>query len=180
MSQHRKNKLKVIDYNPEWPNIFQELKDIFLENLKKSIVDVKHVGSTAVPGLCAKPNIDIDMVIKDYSDFSDIKRELSTLGYEYQGDFGIEGRESFKRKDRTVPWNGNRSEKYSHHLYVCPEDSRELERHLEFRDYLRENPDSKKRYGDLKRKLAREHKDDLMAYTEGKTKFIERVLEEII
>ncbi len=173
----RGEKLRVVDHDPKWADIFKKLKDIYLEHLKDWVVEVEHVGSTAVPDLCAKPCIDIDIVIEDYSSFPDVKRKLSELGYDYEGDLGIEGREAFKRKDKNVPWDGSGSEKYDHNLYVCPENSRELERHLELRDHLRDDQKSRKRYGRLKRRLAKEHKDDIVAYTEGKTKFIERILE---
>ncbi len=173
-------KIKLVDYDPSWKENFQRLKSIYLESLGDLLIKVEHVGSTAVPGLCAKPHLDVDLVIEDYSSFEEVIHALAELGYEYQGDFGIEGREAFKRKDEKVPWNGSNTREYSHNLYVCPKDSRELRRHLTFRDHLRENEECRKRYADLKRRLARKYQDDREAYTEGKTKFIERVLEEIL
>jgi len=173
-------KIKLVEYNPAWVENFQRLKSIYFEYLGDLLIKVEHVGSTAVPGLCAKPHLDIDLVIEDYSYLQDVIHTLAELGYEHQGDFGIEGREAFKRKDEKVPWDGSSSREYSHHLYVCPENSRELKRHLAFRDHLLKNEECRKRYADLKRRLARKYRDDREAYTEGKTKFIERVLEEIM
>ncbi|MEF8832387.1 MAG: GrpB family protein [Candidatus Thermoplasmatota archaeon] len=173
-------KIKLVEYDPTWAEDFQRLKGTYMDSLGDLLIGVEHVGSTAVPGLCAKPNLDIDLVIEDYSSFQKIIYALAELGYEYQSDFGIEGRESFRRKDEKVPWDGSNSREHPHNLYVCPQDSRELKRHLAFRDHLRENEDCLKRYGDLKRRLARKYSDDREAYTEGKTKFIERVLEEIM
>jgi len=172
--------VKVVDYDATWIEDFKLLRNIYVNSLEDHLLRVEHVGSTAVPGLCAKPKIDIDLIIEDYSCFPEVIDELDELGYEYQGDFGIEGRESFKRKDEIVPWNGISSVKPPHNLYVCPEDSRELERHLAFRDHLREDDRTRKRYAELKRRLAVEHRDDREAYTEGKTKFIERVLQKIM
>ncbi len=175
-----KKNIKLVEYDPTWAENFQRLKSIYLESLGDLLIEVEHVGSTAVPGLCAKPHLDIDLVIENYSSFRDVIDVLGTLGYRYQGDFGIEGREAFKRKDEKVPWDGSDSREYSHHLYVCPKNSRELKRHLAFRDHLLENEECRKRYADLKRRLVKKYRDDREAYTEGKTKFIERVLEEIM
>lgn len=173
-------KIKISDYDPKWKKEFNKLKDIYIDSLDDLLVEVMHVGSTAIPGLCAKPVIDIDLVIESYSSFTEVKDGLENLGYEYKGNFGIEGRESFWREDKRVPRNGTNSRKHPHNLYVCPEDSRELKRHIAFRDYLREDERCRKRYADLKRELAKKHRDDREAYTRAKTKFIERVLEEII
>ncbi|MEF8874131.1 MAG: GrpB family protein [Candidatus Thermoplasmatota archaeon] len=168
--------LVVVDYDPEWPDIFEELKEIYMDHLGDLVVDIEHVGSTAVPGLCAKPYIDIDIVIEDYSSFEETRDRLSELGYSHEGDLGIEGREAFFRIDEKVPWDGTGSEKHEHHLYVCPKDSRELKRHKTLRDHLREHPKEKKRYCKLKKRLARKH-DNIEAYTERKTEFIEKILE---
>ncbi len=172
-------KLKVVDHDPEWHMIFQDLKETYLEHLDNLILDIEHVGSTAILGLCAKPCLDIDIVIEDYSDFSKLTEKLSNLGYRHQGDLGITGREAFKRIDDKVPWDGTDTKKMDHHLYVCPKDSKELKRHIAFRDHLKENPDLKKEYGELKKKLVSKYRRDRAAYTEAKTKFIERVLERI-
>ncbi len=174
------DKIKLMEYDPAWAENFERLKSIYLESLGDLLIKVEHVGSTAVPGLCAKPHLDIDLVIESYSYFEEAVDTLAELGYEYKGDFGIEGREAFKRKDEKVPWDGSNSREYSHNLYVCPKDSRELKRHLAFRDHLLENEECRKRYAELKKRLAKKYRDDREAYTEGKTKFIERVLEEIM
>ncbi len=176
----KQKKIKVVDYDPDWKSEFKRLKSIYIEHLEDLIVRVEHVGSTAVPGLCAKPHLDIDLVIESYSFFSEVVDALARLGYEHQGDFGIQGREAFKRKDEKVPRDGSGSIEHSHNLYVCPKDSRELKRHIAFRDHLLEDEECRKRYSELKRKLAKKYRDDREAYTEGKSKFIERVLEEIM
>ena len=173
-------KIELVEYNPAWAEHFQRLKNIYVDSLGDLLLEVEHVGSTAVPGICAKPHLDIDLVIESYSSFQEVNEALADLGYEHQGDFGVQGREAFRRKDEMVPWDGSNSRKYSHNLYVCPKDSRELKRHLAFRDHLLGTEECRKRYAELKRRLAKKHRDDREAYTEGKTKFIERVLEEIM
>ncbi|MBS3789945.1 MAG: GrpB family protein [Candidatus Thermoplasmatota archaeon] len=175
-----KKKIKLVEYDDSWAKNFRRLKNIYRDSLGDLLIEVEHVGSTAIPGLCAKPNLDIDLVIGSYSSFREVKDALFELGYEYEGDFGIEGREAFRRKDGKVPWDGSELREHPHNLYVCPEDSRELKRHLAFRDHLRENEESRKRYAELKRRLAKKYRDDRESYTEGKTKFIERVLEDIM
>ncbi len=172
-------KLKIVDHDPRWQIIFQDLKEIYQEHLGDMILGVEHVGSTAVPGLCAKPCLDVDVVIEDYSKFQAVKERLSEIGYRHQGDLGITGREAFKRVDEKVPWDGSNSKKMAHHLYVCPKNSEELERHIAFRDYLKENSDIKKEYGELKKRLVSKYRRDRAAYTEAKTKFIETLLERI-
>lgn len=174
------NDVKISDYDPQWREEFDRLKVIYIDSLGDLLVETHHIGSTAVRDLCAKPVIDIDLVIESYSSFQEVKEVLYGLGYGYEGDYGIEGREAFRRKDEKVPWDGSELQKYPHNLYVCPEDSRELKRHLVFRDHLREDEESRRRYSELKRRLVRKHRDDRESYTEGKTKFIERVLEEIM
>jgi len=172
-------KLKVVEHDPEWHSVFQDLKETYISHLNDLIVEVEHVGSTAVPELCAKPCIDIDVVIEDYSAFSKVTEALSDLGYRHQGDLGINGREAFKRIDDKVPWDGTDSITMDHHLYVCPKDSKELKRHIAFRDHLKEDPDLKREYGELKKRLVSKYRRDRAAYTEAKTKFIETVLERI-
>lgn len=167
----------VVDYNPEWKEIFLSLKNIYLENLGDLVVDIEHVGSTAVPGLCAKPYIDIDLVIEDYSRLDETIEKLSELGYMHQGDLGIVEREAFFRSDEKVPWDGTDSEKHEHHLYVCSKNSRELKRHTALRDFLIEHPEERKEYSMLKKRLAGKYRKDRDAYTEGKTKFIENILD---
>lgn len=172
-------KIEVVDYDPKWKIWFARLSRIYNDNIGQSIVKIEHVGSTSVEGLCAKPCLDIDLVIKDYTEFKSVKKELMDLGYEYEGDYGIQGRESFRRKDKNVPWDGTNEIKHNHNLYVCPEGSRELRRHVAFREHLKDDDECREAYARLKRRLASQNRYDREAYTDGKTKFIERVLEEI-
>ncbi len=172
-----REKLTVVDHDPEWLRIFEMLKRVYKEHLGELIIRVEHVGSTAVPGLCAKPCIDIDIVIEDYSKLPTIIEKLSELGYSYEGDQGIRGREAFKRADAKVPWDGTHTRKMDHHLYVCPKKSEELKKHITFRDYMKEHPEFKEEYCRLKKNLALKHREDRITYTEAKTTFIETVLE---
>ena len=94
--------------------------------LDELAISIEHVGSTAVPGLAAKPVIDIDVLLRSPTDLPVAIRRLAGLGYEHKGDLGVSGREAFRTNATAVP----------HHLYVCPPGSREFERHIAFRNYL--------------------------------------------
>lgn len=131
------------------------------------IIGIEHVGSTSVEGLSAKPCIDIDVVIKDYSVFNTIVSKLEAIGYIYEGNLGIEGREAFKYF--------NKPHLQTHHLYVCPQQSKELHRHLTFRDFLRSNPEAVKKYGAVKEKAAQLFPDDIEKYIEYKSPCIEEL-----
>jgi GrpB-like predicted nucleotidyltransferase (UPF0157 family) len=98
-----------------------------------------HVGSTSVKGLGAKPILDIDVVIEDYSVLPAVINKLEKIGYYYQKNWSFEGREAFGRKDKFVPWDGKNTNWMEQDLYVCNKDSTELARHLLFRNYLRNN-----------------------------------------
>lgn len=169
----------IEDYNPQWKIEFEELKKVFADHLKDLIIDIEHVGSTSIEGLCAKPILDIDIVINTYDTLPEIINRLKDLGYFYEGDMGIEGREAFGREKDNVPYSKNKSLWMEHHLYVCPQDSRELKRHIAFRDYLRQNPEKAKEYADIKINLAKIFRNDRESYWRMKTDFIEGILNKI-
>src|ERR1700722_3724493 len=118
--------IEIVEYDPRWPSIFQELSTPLWNALRQLAVAIEHVGSTAVPGLAAKPIIDIDVVIASLSDLPAAVASLAAAGYTHQGDLGIAGREAF-----LAPVS-----KAEHHLYICPVDGEELRRHCVFRDLL--------------------------------------------
>ena len=161
------NRVVIEDYDPRWPWIFEMLRSriaIVLDGVADSI---EHVGSTAVPGLAAKPVIDIDVLLRSPSDLPLAIARLADLGYEYRGDLGVVGREAF----RAMP------DDFSHHLYVCPPDSREYRRHIAFRDYLRAHTDDANAYASLKRTLAVQFGTDREGYNQAKGKFVQGILE---
>jgi GrpB-like predicted nucleotidyltransferase (UPF0157 family) len=157
-----------VPYDPEWPAIFQKLKEIISQAYPKAI-GVEHIGSTAIPEMSAKPRIDLDVVIADEAELPDITAALESLGYYSQGDRGHSGREAFGRKDDHVPYDGKGTAWIKHNLYVCPHDSAVLHEHLVFRNYLRTYPEAAEEYVLLKNKLSREFRHDQKAYIAGKT-----------
>ena len=168
--------IEIVDYDPAWPDAFAGISQAVAAALGPLALRIEHVGSTAVPGLGAKPIIDIDVVIESPRLLPRVVEALSALGYIHEGDGGIPGREAFGREGAAVPADGSGREWPDHHLYVCPGDSEELRRHLRFRDYLRSHPEAAARYEALKRDLAERHPNDIDSYVQGKSAFVERIL----
>lgn len=157
----------IVDYDPAWPEVFAALRDRVTAALGDLAVAVEHVGSTAVPGLAAKPIVDLDVVIPSAADLPAAIARLESLGYAHQGNLGIPGREAF-----TTPPGTPR-----HHLYVVTSDSAEYRRHIAFRDYLRAHPETARDYAALKRDAARRCRDDREAYTGAKDAFVATILQ---
>jgi GrpB-like predicted nucleotidyltransferase (UPF0157 family) len=167
----------VVSYDPEWPRIFEALREVYLHALGELAIAVEHVGSTSVPGLAAKPIIDIDVVIQLRDDLPSVVKRLALLGYRHQGDIGVPRREAFARDGADdVPRDGSGRSWPAHNLYVCALNCSELRRHLMFRDWLRGNPAVAAEYDRLKRRLADIYRDDRESYTDAKTDFIKAAL----
>lgn len=170
------HKIKVEDYNPKWAHAFNELKEALLTHISKDL-HIEHVGSTSVPGLAAKPIIDIDIVVKTKADVLDLIGALENLGYIHQGDLGIEGREAFKRSLKDVPLLKEHHSKWApHHLYVVLESSDAYKNHMALKEFLMANEDTVKEYGALKKALAHQYPHDIDTYIKEKTPFILRIL----
>jgi GrpB-like predicted nucleotidyltransferase (UPF0157 family) len=159
----------IVDYSPEWPGQFEALRHRIASVLGGLAARIEHVGSTAVPGLAAKPIIDLDVLLASANDLPAAIRSLASIGYEHQGDLGVPGREAFTTQTGSP-------QSWSHHLYVFTDSSGEFSRHLAFRDYLRGSPEDAQAYGELKRMLALRFNEDRIAYNEGKTRFVCEVL----
>jgi GrpB-like predicted nucleotidyltransferase (UPF0157 family) len=157
----------IVDYDPRWPDLFQKLRAPVAAALGDLVVTVAHVGSTAVPGLAAKPIIDIDVVVRSVTDIPEAIVCLAALGYIHRGDLGISGREAFVSP----------AGKPRHHLYLCALDCDELRRHLLFRDYLLTHPNDAMSYVELKKAAAIRFTNDRAAYNEAKTLFVETILQ---
>lgn len=172
-------------YTKNWADNFEKIKQK-LETVLPITTKIEHVGSTSVPDLAAKNIIDIDIIYKvsefDISDFEEIKKALSKLGYFHNGNQGIKDREVFKRQnDKNEEQIDEVLDKITHHLYVCPSESEELKRHLLFRDYLRQNVDARTRYQTIKYNLAKKANQDKKVYAQIKEKeatdFINSIIE---
>ncbi len=154
--------IEVVDYDPVWPEVYARLREQVWEAVRDFALAIEHVGSTAVPGLAAKPIIDMDVVVATEADVALAIERLAVLGYVHRGNLGIEGREAFQQPAH-LP---------THHLYVCLQDSVSLRNHLALRDYLRAHPEAIRAYGELKKNLASQYAHDIDAYIEGKSELI--------
>jgi GrpB-like predicted nucleotidyltransferase (UPF0157 family) len=157
----------VSDYDPRWPGDFEALRVRVAAALEELAARIEDVGSTSVPGLAAKPVIDLDVLLRDASMLHEAVRRLATIGYEHQGEKGIPGRHAF---------HGNFDSSPAHHLYVCTSSDGEFHRHVALRDYLRAHPADAAAYGALKQRLAREHPHDIEQYMAGKDAFVKKLL----
>jgi GrpB-like predicted nucleotidyltransferase (UPF0157 family) len=156
----------VVDYDEEWPRRFEDLRARLWPVVADVAVRIEHVGSTAVPGLAAKPIVDLTIVVTGRGDVPLTIERLANLGYRHLGDLGIDDREAFD----------HRADLPRHNLYVCPEGTIGIVNQLAVRDYLRAHPDTARRYGELKKRLAARFPDDIDSYIFGKTDLILDVL----
>ena len=157
----------VVAYDPAWPLLFRSVRERLQELLDGSEVLIEHVGSTAVPGLAAKPIVDIDVVVPSGPDSPDAVRRLESGGYIHRGDLGIPGREAFD-VPLDLPY---------HHLYVVAAGTKPHLDHVLLRDHLRSHPDAAERYG--RRKLEVGHlitAESRQAYMEAKASIVEELL----
>ena len=162
----RRSPIVIAEYDPGWPALFERLAGPVRAALAALGARVDHVGSTSVPGLAAKPIVDMDVVVASAADVPEAIERLRGLGYVYQGDKGIAGREAFL-------WPAGTPE---HHLYIVVDGNRPHAEHLRFRDHLRGHPEVAAAYAACKRDLAARHGADRVAYTEAKTAFIAAAL----
>ena len=160
-------KVIVLPQDETWRAAYSAIKEEIQAALGDFIIGIEHVGSTSVEGMWAKPCIDIDVVIKDYSVFDAVVKSLADIGYIHEGDLGVKGREAFKYSDK--------SHLMTHHLYVCSENSEELRRHITFRNFLRSNPEAVLKYSAVKKTAAELYPNDIDKYIEYKSPCIEEL-----
>ncbi|NEA36415.1 GrpB family protein [Streptomyces sp. SID13031] len=158
---------EVVPYDDRWPAWFDELRASLDRLLAGLPAEIEHVGSTAVPGLAAKPIIDVDVVVPTAEQVPTAVAALAAGGYEHEGDLGIAGREAFRMPVDAVRY---------HHLYVVVAGNKAHRDHLVLRDRLRTDPEALARYAELKRELAPLLRVDRSAYVDGKGALIEELL----
>jgi GrpB-like predicted nucleotidyltransferase (UPF0157 family) len=158
--------ITIAEYDPQWPEQFRRIERELRSALGELAVAVEHVGSTSVPGLAAKPIIDVNVVIDSPAALPTVIDRLAAAGYQHRGDLGIVGRDAFK----APPGEPQR------HVYVCARDATALHEQLAFRDFLRESPQAAEAYAALKREIAASCNGDRTAYTERKTEFVRDAL----
>jgi GrpB-like predicted nucleotidyltransferase (UPF0157 family) len=166
----RTTKVIVTPFNKAWKTDFEKIKRELETALCDLAIGIEHVGSTSVEGMSAKPCIDIDVIIRDYDVFDAVVERLHAIGYIHEGNLGIRDREAFAYSDKP--------HLQKHHLYVCPQYSEELHRHLMFRDFLEKNPEAVKKYSEIKEKAAQLFPNDIDRYMQYKAPCIEELYAE--
>ncbi len=158
--------LRLSPYEPEWSLLFFAEKERLLATLDNYILDVQHFGSTSIPGMPAKPILDIGVAVANFEEASRCIPLLDQMGYTYKGENGISRRHYFVKGDPRT-----------HHLHMLEIESEEWKHHLLFRDYLRATPAGAQAYASLKQTLAMQFATDRDAYQIGKENFIQAVLQ---
>ncbi|MCA9123909.1 MAG: GrpB family protein [Planctomycetaceae bacterium] len=157
----------VLPYDPAWADMFHAESQLILSALGENSIAAHHIGSTAIPGVVAKPVIDMLIVVADIEAVDRCSENMEAIGYEVMGEFGIPSRRYF-RKD-------NDTGKRTHHVHVFADGSNHIVRHLAFRDFMKAHPEWATRYSDLKLKLVAANPDSIERYMEGKDGFIKQV-----
>jgi GrpB-like predicted nucleotidyltransferase (UPF0157 family) len=156
------DRVELVEYDPSWAELFEQEREPLGAVFDGRVVAIEHIGSTSVPGLCAKPIIDVLVGLRELELSEEQISAMAALGYEYMGEHGLPGRLFFRKHPRT------------HHVHVVEYGGEHWQRQLTFRDALRNDAEERRRYEAFKRRLAAEgHSRD--AYTELKTPFIREV-----
>lgn len=157
----------VVPYDLHWPEMYRQeaarLSAVFGQNLIK----MHHIGSTSIPGIYAKPVIDMMPLVRNIEQVETTNEAMIELGYSPKGENGIAGRRHFTKGD-----DAHRT----HHVHSYEPDNPEVTWHLDLRDYLIAHPDEAQQYGNLKIELARQFPDDIIRYIEGKESFIKAIV----
>ena len=165
--------IEVVQYDPAWIAAFEKEAAILKTIFGRRVVDLQHIGSTAVPGLDAKPVVDILVVLDHTDDINSFNRAMEGAGYRVRGECldapvpGTPGRFYFTKETNSVR---------SHHVHVCAQGHSEIFDKLAFRDYLRAHSNTAAAYGELKRRIAAEYRFDNIGYMRAKDVFVKSTL----
>ncbi len=160
--------VKLAEYDENWQKIFENEKSELRKILGDKTIDIQHIGSTSVPGNCAKPIIDILIGVNSMKTADECIRPLIRFGYEFKGEKGIPGGCFFLKSIGEIR---------THHLHIIIHNSKSWINHIIFRDFLIQNSEYRKKYCDLKKELAVKFKNDREVYTDAKSDFIEKVVQ---
>jgi GrpB-like predicted nucleotidyltransferase (UPF0157 family) len=155
----------IVSYDPRWPAVYEQEKARVLEALGRDVIDIEHIGSTAVPGLSAKPVIDILAGVAKLTPAPEYSRRLEPLGYQH-----------VSHADDAIRIFFRKGMPRTHHLHIVEYNSWEYWRHILFRDYLRDHPGTAWEYERLKLNLAGRYAAERATYTECKSSFIRSVI----
>ncbi|HRW05120.1 MAG TPA: GrpB family protein [Caldilineaceae bacterium] len=154
------------EYSPEWPAAFAAEAERLHGLLGDTVVTIHHVGSTSIPGLAAKPIIDLLPIVRNIEDVGALTPKLEQAGYRAWGEYGLPGRRYFTK---------DREEYRTHNIHIYEADNIEVDRHLAFCAYLRAHPERCREYETLKREVYARHPADIQAYNDGKNDWIKAI-----
>lgn len=168
----KRGTVKVATYNPNWPKEFEAEKQNLIDAFGDKIVAVEHIGSTSIPGLAAKPIIDIAVAVKSFDDLSEFIEGLQKLDYEYMPERMFDDRKFFPKGSQ---------ENRTHHLnLVIQNDPEQWTKPIAFRDYLRNHEVERELYANLKASLAKQYANDRATYTKLKDDFFQSIFHEAL
>jgi GrpB-like predicted nucleotidyltransferase (UPF0157 family) len=165
----RTSDLELSEPDAEWPEQFEAVRRDLVTTLGSAAMRIEHIGSTAVPGLFAKPTIDVLLVVADTDDVLDRLDSLASLGFEHRP-------EAWPDPERHVFLRRVVDGRRTHHLHVVPADSFEIADYLLLRDHLRAHPEEVEAYAAHKRRLATEVSGDRAGYVAAKPAYVEELL----
>lgn len=160
-------RIAVVPYDALWAQEFALASGAVASAMGGNLLDIHHIGSTAIPGIHAKPVIDILAVVSDIAAVDQRAAQMESLGYEAMGEFGIAGRRYFRRD--------NAAGERTHQVHTFQSGSPHIQRHLAFRDFMRAHTAFAGQYAELKRRLAEAYPNDIVAYMDGKDGFIKEM-----
>lgn len=160
------SKYTFAEYSPDWPAAFAREAERLRALLGDELVIAHHVGSTSVPGLAAKPIIDLLPLVRDIGRIDDLAPRLVEAGYRAWGEYGLPGRRYFTRDDGEVR---------THNVHIYQSGNPDTDRHLAFCAYLRGHEEARREYEALKREVYARHPADIGAYNDGKDAWIKRI-----
>lgn len=160
-----KRLIEVVEYDSSWPELYEVERGLLESVLGAIATRIHHIGSTAVPGLAAKPVIDILVEVTSHMELDGKGTEMFELGYEAKGEFGIDGRRYYQK-------GGNNR---THQIHAFMEGGSNIFRHIAFRDYLRAHPETAYEYGDLKKQVAASCGADIDRYCDGKNSYVKKL-----
>lgn len=161
--------VELYEYDPGWQDLFEQEKKELLRAFPDRILEIEHIGSTSIPGMVAKPIIDMNVAVASLDDVADFIEKLPDLGYEYMPERRFNDRHFFPKGSR---------KRRTHHVNLVEITSvTGWADMLLFRDYLRSHCDAREAYTDLKQDLAGRYANDRDKYTKAKSEFVQKILE---
>jgi GrpB-like predicted nucleotidyltransferase (UPF0157 family) len=157
--------IEIVPYNEEWPAAFAAESELVKQALGANCILIHHIGSTSIPGLAAKPIIDMLPVVRDILKIDEVTNAMERIGYIAKGEYSIPSRRYFQKTESHPAYN----------VHVYAEGNPIIKKYLGFCDWLRSHPDDLEAYAKLKRDLAAQFPQDMSNYNQGKTAFITEI-----